>query len=140
MKKVLVLVVLLALVAFVSGAMAQQKPAEKPAPAPAPAKPAEKAKVEKFSGAVQKVDEMAKTVVVKGKTKEMTFALDEKTKITKAGKAMPLSNLKEGMQVSVQYKKDGDKMIATAIKAAVPKPAPKKEPAKPAAKPEEPKK
>jgi Cu/Ag efflux protein CusF len=129
MKKALVLVVLLTLVAFVSGVMAQQKPAEKPAPAPA--KPAEKAKVEKFSGTVEKVDEAAKNVVVKGKVKKeektMTFAVDEKTKITKAGKEMPLADLKEGTNVSVEYKKDGDKMTATAIKAAAPKAAPKKE-------------
>ena len=126
MKKMILLVTLLTLVAFVSGAMAQQKPA--PAPAPAPAAPAkeEKPKIEKFSGVVEKVDEMAKAVVVKDKKVEKTFAVDDKTKITKGGKDMPLAELKKGMNVSVEYKKDGEKLVAVAIKAAVPKAAPKK--------------
>ena len=126
MKKMILLVTLLTLVAFVSGAMAQQKPA--PAPAPAPAAPAkeEKPKIEKFTGVVEKVDEMAKAVVVKDKKGEKTFAVDDKTKITKGGKDMPLAELKKGMNVSVEYKKDGEKLVAVAIKAAAPKAAPKK--------------
>lgn len=126
MKKIILLVTLLTLVAFASGVMAQQKPA--PAPAPAPASPAkeEKPKIEKFTGAVEKVDEMAKAVVVKDKKGEKTFAIDDKTKITKGGKDMPLADLKKGMNVSVEYKKDGEKLVAVAIKAAAPKAAPKK--------------
>jgi len=126
MKKMILLVTLLTLVAFVSGAMAQQKPA--PAPAPAPAAPAkeEKPKIEKFTGVVEKVDEMAKAVVVKDKKVEKTFAVDDKTKITKGGKDMPLAELKKGTNVSVEYKKDGEKLVAVAIKAAAPKAAPKK--------------
>jgi hypothetical protein len=146
MKKMILLVALLTMVAFASGAMAQQKPAPaKPAgtvaPAPAPAAAPEKpAKAEKFSGTVEKVDEAAKAVAVKGKKEEKSFVVDDKTKITKGGKDMPLADLKKGMQVSVEYKKDGDKMVAQAIKAAAPKaekkaPAEKKEKAaeKPAA-------
>jgi Cu/Ag efflux protein CusF len=126
MKKMILLVTLLTLVAFVSGAMAQQKPA--PAPAPAPAAPAKKEepKIEKFTGVVEKVDEMAKAVVVKDKKVEKTFAVDDKTKITKGGKDMPLAELKKGMNVSVEYKKDGEKLVAVAIKASAPKAAPKK--------------
>ena len=126
MKKMILLVTLLTLVAFVSGAMAQQKPA--PAPAPAPAAPAkeEKPKIEKFTGVVEKVDEMAKAVVLKDKKGEKTFAVDDKTKITKGGKDIPLAELKKGTNVSVEYKKDGEKLVAVAIKAAAPKAAPKK--------------
>ncbi len=126
MKKMILLVTLLTLVVFVSGAMAQQKPA--PAPAPAPAAPAkeEKPKIEKFTGVVEKVDEMAKAVVVKDKKGEKTFAVDDKTKITKGGNDMPFAELKKGMNVSVEYKKDGEKLVAVAIKAATPKAAPKK--------------
>ncbi len=126
MKKMILLVTLLTLVAFVSGALAQQKPA--PAPAPAPAAPAkeEKPKIEKFTGVVEKVDEMAKAVVVKDKKGEKTFAVDDKTKITKGGKDMAFAELKKGMNVSVEYKKDGEKLVAVAIKAAAPKAAPKK--------------
>ncbi len=72
---------------------------------------------------VEKVDEAAKAVVVKGKKDEKTFVVDDKTKITKGGKDMPFADLKKGMNVSVEYKKDGDKMVATAIKASAPKAA-----------------
>ncbi len=126
MKKMILLVTLLTLVAFVSGALAQQKPA--PAPAPAPAAPAkeEKPKVEKFTGVVEKVDEIAKAVVVKEKKGEKTFVVDDKTKITKGGKDMPFAELKKGMNVSVEFNKVGEKLVAVAIKAAAPKAAPKK--------------
>jgi len=132
MKKVILLVALLTLVAFTSGAIAQQKPAPaKPvataAPAPAPA-PTEKPK--KFSGTIEKVDEMAKAIDIKGKVKKeektLTIAVDDNTKITKAGKTMAFADLKNGMHVSLEYKKDGDKMIAVTIKAAAPKGASKK--------------
>ena len=72
MKKVMIFVAVLAMVAFAFGAMAaEQKPAPaKPAPAPA-------AKMVKFSGAIAKVDGPAKTfdvkkmVTVKGKKLQM---------------------------------------------------------------------
>jgi hypothetical protein len=137
MKKVILLVALMTLVAFTSGVMAQQKPAPaKPATTPAPAKPAAAptpapAKVEKFSGMIEKVDEMAKAIVVKGKVKKeekaLTFATDGNTKIQKAGKDMPFADLKKDMTLSVEYKKEGEKMIATMIKVAAPKAAPKKD-------------
>jgi Cu/Ag efflux protein CusF len=133
MKKMILLVVMLTLVAFVSGVMAQPKPApEKPAAAPAPApKPAAPAKLEKFSGAIEKVDEMAKAIEVKGKVKKeektLTFATDDKTKITKGKDTLSFADLKKGMHVSVEYQKVGDKMTAVAIKVAAPKAAPKKE-------------
>lgn len=146
MKKTILLIVMLTLVAFASGVMAQQKPATgKPAAAPAAPAPApqpaatEKVKLEKLSGTIEKVDDMAKAIDVKGKVKQgsktQTFATDDKTKITKAGKDMLFADLKQGVRVSVSYKKDGDKMIAASIKVAAPKAPPKKEEPK-----EEPKK
>ncbi len=142
MKKLILLVGLLTLVAFVSGTMAQQKPAPapaKPAAAPAPAAPAkeEKPKIEKFSGVIEKADEMAKAIVVKDKKGEKTFATDDKTKITKGKDTLAFADLKKGMNVSVEYKKDGDKMVAVAIKASAPKAAPAEKKEKP---PEAPKK
>jgi len=139
MKKLILLVALLTLVAFVSGAMAQQKPAPAPAkpagtaaPAPTPAPEKKEMKMEKFAGMVEKVDEAAKAVVVKGKKDEKSFMVDDKTKITKGGKEMPFADLKKGMNVSVEYKKDGDKMVAVSIKAAAPKAAPAEKKEKPA--------
>jgi hypothetical protein len=135
MKKLILLVALLTLVAFVSGAMAQQKPAPapaKPAGTAAPAPEKKEMKMEKFAGMVEKVDEAAKAVVVKGKKDEKSFMVDDKTKITKGGKEMPFADLKKGMNVSVEYKKDGDKMVAVSIKAAAPKAAPAEKKEKPA--------
>jgi hypothetical protein len=124
MKKVLIVAVaLLTMLAFVTGVMAQEK---KPAPAPekaapekaAPAAPekapkAEKAKAPKaakFSGTVAAFDAAAKTLKVKGKDKEMDFAVADDAKIK--------GDVKEGAKVSVSYKKDGDKNVATAISVA----------------------
>ncbi len=128
MKKLALLVFVLTLVAFASGVIAQQT---KPTPAPAQpsvtTEPAKPVKTERFSGVISKVDETAKSIVVKGKKAENTFLTDEKTKITKGKETISFSDLKQGMNVSIEYKKDGDKMIALAIKVAVPKASPKKE-------------
>jgi hypothetical protein len=133
MKKMIFLVALLTLVVFASGVMAATptpKPAPAPAPAPAPEKP-KPVKIEKFSGVIDKVDEMAKAIDVKGKVKKedktLTFATDDKTKITRGKDTLSFADLKKGMNASVDYKKDGDKMTAVAIKIAAPKAPPKKE-------------
>jgi len=129
MKKLILLVTLLTLVAFISGALAQPKPTEKPAPAPAPATP-EKPKLEKFSGAIEKVDEVAKTFEVKHKVKKeektLAFAIDDKTKITKGKETLSFADLKKAMRVSIEYKKDGDKNVAVAIKVTATKAQPQK--------------
>ena len=121
MKKVILLIALMTLVAFTSGVMAQQKTA--PAKPAAPLTPAP-ANVEKFIGTIEKVDQMAKAIVVKGKVKKeektLTFATDDKTKIQRAGKDVFFADLKKEMQVSVEYKKEGEKIIATMIKVAAP--------------------
>jgi len=144
MKRTLVVMVaLLAMVAFVSGVMAQapaktEKPAapavEKAAPAPEKPKPAaekpkaEKPKALKFAGAVAAGYEAGKMIKVKGaKDKEMTFDVTGDTKMK--------GEVKEGAKVTVMYKKDGDKMVATSITvAAEKKPPAKKAPEKAAEK------
>ncbi len=123
MKKTILLVVLLTLVAFVSGAIAQGKPATTPAPAaPASTKPV---KLEKFSGEVKSVDGMAKSIVVAKAKEEKTFAVTTDTKITKGKEALKFEDLKAGMNVVIEYKKEMDKMIAVTIKVSAPKAAPK---------------
>jgi hypothetical protein len=81
--------------------------------------------MEKFSGEVKNVDAMAKSIVVaKGKV-EKSFVVTADTKITKGKEALKFEDLKAGMNVAIEYKKDGDKLIAGTIKAAAPKASPK---------------
>jgi hypothetical protein len=137
MKRILILMVaLLTLVAFAGGVMAQapaktEKPAapapEKAAPAPAPKPAAEQPKALKASGTVAAY-EAGKMISVKVKDKEMKFDIAADAKAT--------GEIKKGAKVTVMYKKDGDKMVATSIsgpkpkKEAPPKKAPESAPEK----------
>jgi len=112
MKKTILLAVLLTLAAFVSGAIAADAP-KKATPAPA--------KLEKFSGAIKSVDAIAKSIVVVKEKTEKTFVATAGTKTTKGKEALKFEDLKAGMNVVVEYKKDGDKLIAVTIKVSTPK-------------------
>jgi hypothetical protein len=103
-KTLIILVALFAMVAFVSGAVAQQKPET-------PQSQKHKApKAMHFKGTVAAY-EAGKTITVKGaKEKEMTFDVAADAKIK--------GEVKEGAKVTVAYKKEGDKMMATSISAA----------------------
>ena len=127
MKKSILLVVLLTLVAFVSGAIAAAPP-KAAGTAPAPAAPAstKSAKAEKFVGDIKSFDAMAKSIVVAKEKEEKTFVATADTKIMKGKEALKFEDLKAGMNVSIGYKKDGDKNMAVTIKASAPKAAPKK--------------
>ena len=127
MKKTTLLVVLLAFVVFVSGIMAQGKPApapEKAAATPAPAL-APPVKLEKFYGDIKGVDAAAKTIVIVRGKESKTFVVDEKTTITRGKDTLSLGDLKQGLNVSIEFKKEMDKLIAVTIKAGKPKGAPK---------------
>jgi Cu/Ag efflux protein CusF len=124
MKKRILLVVVLTLVAFASGAIAAAPPKSE-TPAPAPAAPAAPVKMEKFNGAVKNVDATAKSITVaKGKV-EKNFEVAADTKITKGKEALKFEDLKAGMNVAVEYKKEGEKLVTASIKAAAPKATPK---------------
>lgn len=126
MKKIILLMTLFTTLTFVSGLMAQGTEPS-PSPAPALAKPSEPApKFEKFRGVIDKVDEMAKSIVVKTKKEEKNFVVNDQTKITKGKETLSFAELKPGMNVSIEYKKEGDKLIASSIKVALPKGVPKK--------------
>jgi hypothetical protein len=135
MKKVFVIVIaLLTMVAFASSVMAQA-PA-KPAEPAKPAAPAEKPKTEKKEApkATKAMGTVAgyeagKMIKVKGKDKETTFGVTGDTKVK--------GEVKDGAKVTVMYKKDGDKMVATSITVAAEKKPAEKKPAAPA-KPAEP--
>jgi Cu/Ag efflux protein CusF len=120
-KTILMSIVALALsITFVSGVMAEQKPAPK-------ATIAQETKLEKFSGVVEKVDEATKDVLVQFHKEKMTFSLGNHTKIMEGKKEMPFSDLKKGMWASVQYKKEGDKLLAESMLVSMPKMPVKKE-------------
>jgi hypothetical protein len=131
MKKMLFLLSLFMLVPFVSETKAIQKPASEPvqeAPvSPAPGRPVTE-EMKKFLGTIEKVDDQGKIIVVKGKMmnkeKTLTFVVNGQTKMTKGKAAVTLGDLKKDMQVSIEYKKVMDKMIAVAIEVSIPKKAP----------------
>jgi hypothetical protein len=126
MKKTILLVVMLSLVAFVSGAIAAAPP-KAATTAPAAAATTAPAKLDKFSGEIKNVDAMAKSIVVANKSKvEKAFVVTADTKITKGKEALKFEDLKAGLQVTVESKKEMDKMIAVTIKVSTPKAAPKK--------------
>jgi Cu/Ag efflux protein CusF len=125
MKKAILLVALLTLVAFVSGAIAAAPP-KAAGTTPAPVAPATtKVKLEKFTGDVKSVDAMLKSIVVAKGKEEKTLGVTADTKITKGKDALKFEDLKAGMNVVTEYKKEMDKMIAVTIKVSAPKAAPK---------------
>lgn len=129
MKKLIPLVALLALVTFIFEVIAQEKPTSAPG---APGKP----KIEKFSGVIEKVDDTVKTISVTGRVgteeKILTFDIGGLTKITGDKGNLSYADLKEAdlkkaINVSVEYYKLGDRLLAVAVKVGVPKAPPKKE-------------
>jgi hypothetical protein len=104
--------------------MAISKPTSKPAPEAGGSPEPEKPKIEKFSGVIEKVNENGKSIVVRGKVmqeeKLLTFHIDNKTKISKNSVMMTPGDLKKDMRVSIEYKKEKDKMIAVAIGVSTP--------------------
>jgi len=108
-----------------TGSTAQQKPTTLPEKFAIPTPPDKKSNLERFFGTIEKVNDPAKTVDIKGKVKQkektLTFCIDVKTKITRAKTELKMANLKPGMYVLVEYEEEGDRLIATAIKVAAPK-------------------
>jgi Cu/Ag efflux protein CusF len=111
--------VLLISMAFVSAGMAQQKPT--PAQA-GHAKTAPAKQVwEKAKGMIEKVDRAKNEVVVQTQKEKMTFSVGQKTRITEVSTKTSLSSLKKGMQVTVEYKKEGNRFLAEWIDVHVAK-------------------
>ena len=126
MKKT-ILTSLLALaisVLFVSAVMAQQSPAPVQS---APAQQPKMEKAEKFRGVIEKVDPVNKDVLMQYHKEKMTFAVGDQTKVVEGKKALPFGDLKKGMWASVQYRKEGDKLLAESMSVSMPKMAAKKE-------------
>ncbi len=126
MKKTILLVVMLTLAAFVSGALAAAPP-KAATTAPAPAAPATPApvKMEKFTGEIKSMDAMAKSIVVTQGKLEKSFVVTADTKITKGKQALKFEELKAGLHIHIEYAKEMDKNVAAKIQTYVPKPHPK---------------
>jgi hypothetical protein len=140
MKKVLLIVTAVAWVASAAVIVAQQKttpvkpvttptspPASTTSPVPEKAKTEKTAteRMEKFAGTIERVDEVGKILVVKGRKDTLTFTVDDNTKIIRGGKDTPFSDLKKEMGVAVDYKTEGERKIATSIRVAAPKAVPR---------------
>lgn len=113
---------------------AQQAPASS-TPAPAKTEPAKPAPAAKAAAKTKSATGTVKTaapdslVLVAGKDKkEMTFAVDKDTKITKGGKAATAADVAANDSVTVSYSEADGKMTAKSVSvksktaAAVPKP------------------
>jgi len=108
-------------VAFVSGVMAQEKST------PAQSATAQESKMERFSGVIGKVDQANKDVLVQYHQEKLTFSLGDQTKIMEGKKELPFSDLKKGMWASVEYKKEGEKLMAESVSVSMPKVTARKE-------------
>ncbi len=114
-------------VAFISGAMAQQQTAPQPnAPMSSTPKAGAPEKFESFAGVISRVNVATKEVGVKKDDKEMTFSWGDMTKFKEGKKDLSFTDLKEGMTVAVQYKKEGDKYMAEKVNVKHAKSAGKK--------------
>jgi Cu/Ag efflux protein CusF len=108
-------------VVFVSGVMAQQKST------PVQSATAQETKMEKFSGVIEKIDGATKDVLVQSHKEKMIFSLGDHTKIVEGKKQLSFSDLKKGMWASVEYKKEGNKLLAESMHMSMPKIPAKKE-------------
>ncbi|HUL36040.1 MAG TPA: hypothetical protein VLW47_00020 [Thermodesulfobacteriota bacterium] len=115
MKKAILTAIILAIsVIFVTGVMAAEQQA------PVSAAGSTTSKLERFSGKVEKVDEAKKDFFVKSEKEEMAFSWTD-TKFTEGKKELSFADLKQGLQVTVRYKKEGDKLVAEKIYTGSPK-------------------
>jgi hypothetical protein len=114
----MVFVVVLTIVVFAFGTMAV---AQETTTTPTKSTPAPK--MEKFHGAIVKVDAMAKTFDVKTmrRWKVMTFATTDKTKIMKGKEAKAFADLNAGMDVLIAYTEEAGTNIAAVVKIIAPK-------------------
>ena len=110
MNKMLVSLFALAIsLAFVSGAFAEQRSSSTPA-ATAPV-----SKLERFNGVIVKVDEATRDTLVQFHKEKMTFSFGDQTKITEGSKALTFGDLKKGLWASIEYRKEGDKLMAETV-------------------------
>jgi hypothetical protein len=100
---------------FVSGILAQEKPAQ------APVATTQETKLEKFSGIIESIDSAKKDVLVQMHKEKMTFSVGNGTKIYEGKKELSFSDLKDRLWASVEFKKEGNQLLAQVIRVSPPK-------------------
>ncbi len=74
-----------------------------------------------YGGVIDSVDVARKDFAVKNGTEEMTFYLSDNAKITEGKKTLAFRDLKKGQEVTIQYIKEGNELIADIISVNAPK-------------------
>jgi Cu/Ag efflux protein CusF len=97
---------------------------------PEPKKEEKKAGVVPFNSKIKAVDATAKCITLDEKAARVICVADA-TKVSLDGKEAKLDELKAGLFVTGAYRKDGEKNVATSLKASAKAPEPKNK--KPAA-------
>jgi len=72
-----------------------------------------------YGGVIERVDLAGKDFSVKNGTEEMTFYLSDHAKITEGKKMLAFGDLKKGQEVTIEYMKEGDELVADVISVNV---------------------
>ncbi len=67
---------------------------------------------EKVRGVVEDINKAAREVTVKAPKEELIFSIGKDTHITEVTTKMPFSALKKGTEVTVEYSREGNKLMA----------------------------
>jgi hypothetical protein len=82
--------------------------------------PVQEIRHEKFMGFVEAFDEATREVLVQRNRQTMNFSVADNTKIYFDKKAIPLDKLKIGMRATVEYREEGDRLVAESIYLSTP--------------------
>ncbi len=74
-----------------------------------------------YAGVIDSVDEAGKDLSVKNGMEEMTFYLSDNAKIMEGKNTLALRDLKKGQEVTIEYTKEGNELIADIISVHTPK-------------------
>ncbi len=116
MVKIMTMVVALAtILVFGSGVMAAQSMAISKTSSMATSP----AKIEKFKGVVESVDQTAQSFIVNKGKKDMTFYWDDHTKITAGKMILSPMDIRKGEHLTVAYREEGGKATAQKINVSI---------------------
>jgi ABC-type Fe3+-hydroxamate transport system substrate-binding protein len=127
----LILLIALAFLALVTCAQQEQTPSKgsppkKAAPQKAPVK------MQYLTGEVLSVNKAKKTILIRGKDRDLSFHTDSKTSIKIDGKPKRLADVTAGKKVAIRYIEDGDKNIVRSLVISALPPEKKTSPEAPA--------